>query len=729
MSSKSEPVEYTRNIIIRSISFIFLVTFVNIYSQTEFLWSKSGLAPVDHLIEIHKNSANYEKTFFPSIIPFLHNTFGIKSESIIYIMSAIGSIISLLMVYNKKYHKSFLMFIIWYFYLNIFIVGQQFMSYEFDYFNLEIGFISIFLCDFTFINTKTKYLQTISKYLLKFAIFKILFSYGLSLIFSNNKPINRFQEYESFLIKQYMPSSLILTFLKHIPDQFQSLLSCLMISVLLIAPFGMFCFFKRINRISGILIAIFSLSMSLIGNFGLSNLMLFGINFVNFDDEFIDFLLNGEKKKNLPDGREYIEASSEELITTISIDILFLFFYVIFTILLIFPLNKALDGQFELIPNSEKNPYRFFTMRHLKAILILIAIYLICMSIIDYYKNYLKKDEEFKNVKNFKDLKENLNFKIIFKFIGMSLIVIVYLFHSVDMFYSGINTPMIIKRKNSLLYTFSDRLYNMLHHFNIASGYALPAELLEETHIGRDVLVFKYLVNKTVYEKEEEPLNITSLDNNSTKNNTNSTDKKSINLNNSTNNETNNTNNNNTKRYKMKEKIKQEWKIINFENQIDENLPKYNLRFLMLLLRQPRFEFSLYRLAFQKREKLNNLYDNVLLTNLLYRLFADKNFNETVLKIKVDKYKYYYSSYSTKPFRASKISEFFPETNLSSIELYLHNLNSSLLNKDVNKNILQKIPLANIIITIIFVLFIKELLMKQALENKEKENAELNKEK
>ena len=729
MSTKSEPIEYSRNIIIRSVSFIFLVNFVNIYSQTELLWSKQGLASVDYLIEIHKNSKNYEKNFFPSIIPFLHNIFGIQSESIIYIMSAIGSIISLLMLYNKKYHKTFFMFIIWYFYLNIFIVGQQFMSYEFDYLNLEVGFILIFLCDFTFINKKNIYLKIISKYLIKFIIFKLLFSYGLSLIFSNNKPINRFQEYESFLIKQTMPSSLILKFLEYLPSQFQTLLSCLMVSILLIVPFGMFCFFKRISRVSGILIAIFSLSMSLIGNFGLSNLMLFGINFVNFDDDFIDFLLRlGEEKKiKLPDGREYNIPNNEELSTTIAIDIFFMFCFVFFTILLIFPIHKAIEGEFELTPNSDKNPYKFFNMRHLKVILFLIAIYLLCMSIIDYYKNYLKKEEKFKYVKTFKDLKENLNCKIMLKFIGMSLITIVYLFHSIDMFYSGINIPMIIKRKNSFLFMFSDKLYNILHHFNIASGYSLPGELLEESHMGRDVLVFKYLVNKTVFEKEEEPLNNTSMNNNSINNNTNSTNKNIINSANNTNNVNNINNNTNNKKYILKEKITQEWKTINFQNQINENIPKYNLCFFMLLLRQPRLEFSLYRLAYQKREKINNLYDNILLSNLIYRLFVDKTFNENILKIRIDKYKYYYSSYAAKPFRISKISEFFPETNLSSIELFLHNLNSSLINKDGNKNIFKKIPLANIIVTIIFVLVIKELLKKQTLENLE--NAKLNREK
>jgi len=56
-------------------------------------------------------------------------------------MALLGAIISFLMLFNKKYHKSILMFIVWYLYLNIFLVGQHFMSFEFDHFNLEVGFI------------------------------------------------------------------------------------------------------------------------------------------------------------------------------------------------------------------------------------------------------------------------------------------------------------------------------------------------------------------------------------------------------------------------------------------------------------------------------------------------------------------------------------------------------------------------------------------------------------
>ena len=222
-----ETEEHSRSLTIRAISFIFLINFINIYSQIDLLWSKKGILSVDYLLDLYKkldnnnNNNNFTKSFFPSIIPLLNKIIGISGETCLYIISSLGAILSLLMLFEKKFHKSIYMFIIWYSYLNIFLVGQHFTSFSFDHFNLEVGFISIFLCEFYFFDTK--YLQIISKYILKFTIFKVLYSLSLSLIFSNNKYIVSLKAYDSFLLKQLIPSSTIIFINKFMPNDFQIL--------------------------------------------------------------------------------------------------------------------------------------------------------------------------------------------------------------------------------------------------------------------------------------------------------------------------------------------------------------------------------------------------------------------------------------------------------------------------------------------------------------------------
>ena len=401
--------------------------------------------------------------------------------------------------------SSIFMFIVWYLYLNIFLVGQHFMSFEFDHFNLEVGFISIFLCEF--ITFDSKYLQILSKYILKFTIFKILYSYALSLIFSNNRYILSLQAYESFLLKQLIPSSTVIFLNKFISSEFQMLLTILIFLVLMVVPLGMFCAFKRICRISGILIMIFCLNLTLIGNYGLQNFMLLAINFVNFDDEFLDLLfrLGEEKKVNTKDGRIIKLPNEEELPAVIGIDIFIIIIFPIVAIFTIFPLYKIVEGKFDLTPGGEKNPYRFLNINHLKKLMVLVIIYIIIMSIIDYYNEHLKKEEDFKYVKTFQDMKQACKVPVIIKIIIISIFGIIYLCHSADTFYSGLDLPMVTKKKGSILYSSTHSLFNTLHNYTISSGYSIHKGLLEErAHTGRDVLVFKYLTETYVLEEEKE---------------------------------------------------------------------------------------------------------------------------------------------------------------------------------------------------------------------------------
>lgn len=736
-SQKTE--ERSRSITIRAISFVFLINFTNIYSQIELLWGKKGILSVDHLLDLYKratqNNPNniFLKSFYPSIIPLLNNIFNISGETCLYILSLVGAIISFLMVFNKKFHKSIFMFIIWYAYLNIFLVGQHFMSFDFDHFNLEVGFISIFLCEFIFFDTK--FLQILSKYILKFTIFKILYSYALSLIFSNNRYVLSLKAYDSFLLKQSIPSSFIIFINNNIPLEFQTLFTAMIFLVLMVIPFGMFCVFKRVCKISGIIIMIFCLNLTLIGNYGLGNLMLLAINFVNFDDEFLDLLfrLGQERTKKLKDGRIINIPNDEELLTVIGIDAFIIFVLVLLSLFFFFPMGKIAEGKFDLTPGGENNPYRFLKIHHLKKIMILFIIYIVVMSIVDYYNEHLKKEEEYKYVKELKDLRDACKVSTIIKITIFSILGIIYLCHSTDTFYSGLNLPMITKRKGSILYSSNHKLFNSLHNYTISSGYSIHKGLLEEkTHSTRDILVFKYLTEIYVEEKEKEKpkekIDITSLINQMNQtNSTNDTDKGiKFNETNETISDNKNKTENKTKaKKKPKMKKKEEWKTVHFQHQLNEKNKKSNLCFFMsLLFRQPRLEYALHRLAYEEKNKLEDFNEKIWIPHLLYRLFNEKAAKENITKIKIEKVRFYFSKYSDNNFRSSFLSKYLDDTNLTQIEEYLKKHNSSIIDKDYKINLFHKIPLSAIIFTLIFIFITIKLYPYISGEEKNKDNEE-----
>ena len=683
-----ETEEHSSSITIRAISFIFMINFINIYSQIDFLWGKKGILSVDYLLDLYKkldSTNNFSKSFFPSIIPLLNKFLGISGENCLYIISALGAVLSLLIIFEKKFHKSVFMFIVWYCYLNIFLVGQHFTSFSFDHFNLEVGFISIFLCEFYFFDNK--YLQCISKYILKFTIFKVLYSFALSLIFSNNKNILSLKAYDSFLLKQLIPSSSIIFLNKFMPNDFHILFSVLIFLVMIIVPFGMFCFFKRICRISGLIIACFCLSLTFVGNFGLSNLMLLAINFVNFDDEFLDLLFRfGEEKKiKVKNGRIINIPNDEELSTAITIDVFCAFVFCLISLFTIFPLYKIIPGQFDLTPNGINNPYKFLNITHLKKIFILIIIYILIMSLYDYYYRHLKTKEEFKYVKSFKDLRNSCKINIVIKTIFFSLLSVIYLSHSIDTFFSGLNIPMITKKKGSILYSSNHKLFNSLHDFAISSGYPIHKGFLEEkSNTGRDVLVFKYLTETIIYEE-------VNMTNSSLNNNT-------INNNNETLNNSNNTANN-TKIKKPRKK--KEWKSMQFKHQINEKGNNNLYFFINILFKQPRLEYALHHLAYENNG-MKNLTDKIWIPHLIYKIFNEKKKEENITKIKIDKIRYIFSKYSDDHFRTNFISRYLDDTNLTIIEQFLKKYNSYII-QDFNNNIFTKIPFALIMYTLVFI--------------------------
>ena len=721
MSSSMKTEEHSRSITIRAISFIFLINFINIYSQIDFLWGKKGILSVDYLFEIYEkvDKKNLGKSFFPSIIPLIHKIFGISGESCLYLISSLGAILSLLMLFEKKFHKAIFMFLIWYSYLNIFLVGQHFTSFSFDHFNLEVGFISIFLCEFYLFDSK--YLQIISKYLLKFTIFKVLYSLGLSLIFSNNRNILSMKAYESFLLKQLVPSSNIIFLNKFLPDEFQILLTVLIFLVMIIVPFGMFCFFKRICRVSGLIISVFCLSLTFVGNFGLSNLMLLAINFVNFDDDFLDLLfrLGEEKKIKVKNDRIISIPNDEELPTAITIDIFCAFIFCLISLFTIFPLYKIAKGEFDLTPGSDKNPYKFLNISYLKKIFILIIIYIIIMAIFDYYNEHLKTKEEFKYVQNFQDLRKSCKSNLIIKIILCSILAIIYLCHSIDAFFSGLNLPMITKKKGSILYASNHKLFNSLHDFIISSGYPIHKNFLEErSQNGRDVLVFKYLTETIVYED----INITNK--NTTLNNTRLNNDTKLNNSDSYNNDTKI---NTTKTKKAKKK--KEWKSMQFKHQLNEKGNNNLHFFISILFRQPRLEYALHHLAYENNG-IKNFSEKIWIPHLLYKIFSEKQKEENITKIKIDKIRYTFSRYSDDHFRTNFISRYLDDTNLTIIEEYLKKYNSFMV-RDSNPNFFRKIPFAMIMYTLILILSLSKIINLIPSEDNEKENEkniEINKE-
>ena len=698
MSFFFAKIDFTKNLLIRGIGFLFLISFTNIYNQIYILWGSDGILPSERLIEI----CNLKKIkIFPSIIPFLFSFLKISVEDILYIITLIGIIFSFLIMWFKKFHKSIFMSIIWYCYLNIFLVGQNFMSYEFDYLLMETGFVSIFLCDFILLDSL--YLQYISFYIIKFILFKFLFGNGLSIIFSENQHFLNFNGFDFFLINQPIPT-MFSYHLNKINYGIKKLFSTFIMSNLLILPFGMFMFFKRISIITGEIIFGFNIFMSLIGHNGLINLICLVLNIANFNDEFFELFYDlnekkeekvSEEKKNKT-GEDYLKDKKLRKIYEDDdwnsslgqlLDIPITICYIILTITFIFPIKDIMDNSLTLSPSNNLNMLnKLGDIRNLHIYMTFLIIYILSFSLI-YYVNYAKK---------------KINFVNIIKIIFFSLLSIIYLMHSMNIFYAGFKSAMTTKAKGNLFYSITDNSYKYLHKFNLVSSYSIKQGFFKnDIRFDRKELLIKYSILKNY---SDETFNKT-LFNNFTTNNTQLNESNStINNNNSS---INFTKNNNTSDTKLKEGVKmsykKEWIEINFNQKPISNEIRGNLKYFSSFFNQPRIDIAFHNLAYEK-----NLRNNSWVINLMSKIFnKDKkiyNYLQTnipesnIEEIKIDSFESFYDESNNKTFINRFKSNFLRKINKTIIDDFNQKFNKKYTKS--MEDLFLKIPIIPIILTL-----------------------------
>ena len=193
-------------------------------------------------------------------------------------------------------------------------------------------------------------------------------------------------------------------------------------------------------------------------------------------------------------------------------------------------------------------------------------------------------------------------------------------------------------------------------------------------------------------------------------------------------NNTNNTiNSNNTinKTYTIKKpKKKKEWKSMQFKHQINEKGNNNLHFFISILFKQPRLEYALHHLAYENNG-MKNFSEKIWIPHLLYRIFNEKQKEENITKIKIDKIRYTFSKYSDDHFRTNFISRYLDDTNLTVIEDYLKKYNSTMVRDFNSTNFFSKIPFAMIMYALILIFTMNKIInlaMPDDINKKEEQN-------
>ena len=200
--SVNRTIILTRSLYLRSVAVIYLFAFISLFFQIQGLWGDEGILPAkilfDKLRETHKENANffnmptifwfsnYIQEFINKIFPDLMESSS-SIENSMYLLCLIAIFISLSIVINWSIFYNIVgFFILWTIYLSFFLIGQVFMSYQWDIFLLEVGFLTFIFAPLY--KNNLNYISPVDNsvyYLLRYLMFRFIYSNGIVKVTSN----------------------------------------------------------------------------------------------------------------------------------------------------------------------------------------------------------------------------------------------------------------------------------------------------------------------------------------------------------------------------------------------------------------------------------------------------------------------------------------------------------------------------------------------------------------
>ena len=290
----SNRVLIIRILFLQLLSFIYLISYISLYSQIQGLWGNLGIVPANIFLSKIKQKQFGLKCIIscPSIAYILNSDINSHQiENLLYILCIIGIFISLLIIFRYSFVFNFLGFsILWYIHYNFYLLGQEFMRFSWDELLLETGFISIFFSPLNlngkkYINHITQ-INNIAFYILKYILFKFMISTGINIISSKCSYWNSFNGLNFFFEGQPLLSSFSYFFHSFLNSKMKRIISAFGYFCLIYLPFGYFLIWRRFNIFAGQITFIFNLFLIFAGNYGYLNLLVIDLNLLNFDDYY-----------------------------------------------------------------------------------------------------------------------------------------------------------------------------------------------------------------------------------------------------------------------------------------------------------------------------------------------------------------------------------------------------------------------------------------------------------
>jgi len=269
----------SRWLFFRFLGVISLIAFVSLWSQVMGLVGEEGILPAAPFLKAVANQYGPERFY---LLPTLF-WFG-ASDVVIHIFCGLGVLASLLLLYG--FCVPLITTVLWVLYLSLFLIGRNFLSFQWDILLLEVTFLAIFLSS---LQWKPKIAREAPPslliiFLFHLLLFKLMFSSGWVKLLSGDE-VWRNLTALNFHYQTQPLSTWTAWYVHQLPEWFHKMSVIGMFCIELLMP--LFFFFpRRIRYFAGFTQIFFMLLIMATGNYCFFNLITIALCLFLYDDSF-----------------------------------------------------------------------------------------------------------------------------------------------------------------------------------------------------------------------------------------------------------------------------------------------------------------------------------------------------------------------------------------------------------------------------------------------------------
>ena len=266
---------------LRLFGLIYLSAFVSFGVQAQGLIGSHGILPVRELVDAIGARFGPERFWFMPMVFWWS-----ASDLTIQVVCWLGAALSLLLVLNVVPRLSLLLLYV--LYLSVLYGGQEFMTYQWDAYLLEAGFLALLL----------SYATTPGIWLLRWLLFRFLFMSGVVKLLSGDPNWWNLSALSYHFLTQPLPTPLA-WYAAHLPSSLLKFATGCTFFIELILPFLIF-FPRRLRFFAAFGILLLQVCILLTGNYNWFNLQTMLLCLLLFDDAALHHMLPRRLVRLLP---------------------------------------------------------------------------------------------------------------------------------------------------------------------------------------------------------------------------------------------------------------------------------------------------------------------------------------------------------------------------------------------------------------------------------------------